>query len=171
MVRRGCLVTTAGCVVTGTCPEAEPCIDLDEYVCDLGFPHPPLTVSLPSTISWGTCSPTPPSCSPSASSMLFYQSVSNCFFIPISTPCVGGWRLTDGALTTSWSLLDGGSCAVWFVLFRFIYNGHVALVCYEKRIASLVGDSPVGTYNLAAIFIDGVACSGASADETITVSI
>ena len=147
----GCLKLTAGCVTVAECG----CVPVSPggeqwytYGC---------TVSLPASLSWGSCinpSWNPP---PDASVYVAFDGY------PAS---IGGWRGTssNSDYVVVFGNVDGGDgCAYNEV--RMYLPDHWA-VFYRKLAAGGV----YGTYSLYSITYDGVACSLATADATITVS-
>jgi hypothetical protein len=149
-----------------------PCIVVGDFICTA---EESFVVSLPGTFTFGDCANscnTP--CSPSLESTTVFK-VDSCQWLTTIDPvCIGGWHPAFGAFVTLGVTTYGNlantydPCLYWFV--RIDLCG-VALF-YIKRILTST-DQPIGTYTLFSITTgySWEGCVGATADETITVSL
>lgn len=144
------------------------------------------TVSMPSSVNFGSCTGSG-TCSTSTASVVLSGGcaggsvggwkISGAFSAPT---CVAGHKTNaDPAGTGKIKLyndVDLSNCAAWIVKIYFADTSGVGdpawYVTYSKVRTGASTNDIVGTYNLLSIVNNntGVACSGATADATITVS-
>ncbi len=162
-----CTCCGSSCITSATCPGAD---TTSSY-----------TVSIPLSISWGSCAnPVNGACSPNhADETVNHIAGLGCVWgdgFGLGGICIGGWVSNLVQRPVSFILQNADpsrpTCYDWYVRYDFsdlAILGVTQVVTYQK-LRSDVSDSPIGTYSLFSIIRNGVACSGASSDATITVS-
>lgn len=145
-------------------------------------------VSVPAALNTGSCTGFT-GCSPSDSSVTVGGS--SCLWThtnyvggltsnPPSPICIGGTATSyyagayfDVVMSINATAWDGTSCSVYRVMFtvnKSFSDGTALHIIYEKKRLSS-SDGPVGTYQLVAVTdASFTPCTGATADDTITVS-
>ena len=170
----GCIGIAAGCIALAG---ALPCVPSPyaPLACPSGMAGSYI-VTLPNTVSWGSCLNTLIPCSPSIASETATGDCAGGWNGPggLGYTCRGGW-VAPFAFTHT--LLQNGidaGCAAWIITLDWYGSTEAHTVTYVKRRTGASINDIVGTYSLKSITgsVGGIGgtCPGATADATITVS-